>query len=68
MVSTSVASAAPAGATDVFRSSNENTIINMSQQEMAATQGEFGFTAGLTLASLFAAGVATGLYYYNSTH
>ncbi len=40
MASTSVASAAPAG-NDVFTADRDNTVVNMTQTEMANTRGEF---------------------------
>jgi hypothetical protein len=60
MATTSVASAAPANATDVFSTSNENTVISMTGEEMANTQGELAFSTGLALAGAFTGGVTLG--------
>lgn len=58
MATTFAASAAPANATDVFATSDENTVVRMTAQEMAKTQdlfacggwciaGPTGYTVGM---------------------
>lgn len=66
MASTSVASAGQVGDGAVFSSDSGNTVVNMTADEMQATQGEFVFTAATTFAavsagaSLFMAGMYLG--------
>ncbi len=70
MASTSVASAAPAGTSDVFAPSNDNTVVNMTQNEMANTQGEFAVTIGTAIgfASLGVGAFGAGVALYGATH
>jgi hypothetical protein len=70
MASTSVASAGNLGNGDVFAADTSNTVVNMTADEMKATQGEFA-CGGMCVIGLVSAGagiLSAGLLLGDQAH